>query len=111
MTDEKEKINKETLFADAYFGKGTAKYINDLLLNPDGEWNNVIYRSAILTKLFPACVKIKEFGYEAGKSEVIKDKKLVPIEEVMEIIEIWLKKYVPGLAGEELKSKLGELAK
>ena len=55
-------------------------------------------------------------GYELGKAEIIKDKKLVPIEKVMEIIEEWSNHQVTR-AGHftydliELKSKLGEIAK
>ena len=54
-------------------------------------------------------------GFEAGKSEAIKDKKLVPIEKVMEIIDFgkatdW-DNAEAQLIYDELKSKIGELAK
>ena len=48
---------------------------------------------------------------EAGKSEAIEDKKLVPIEKVLEIIEAMDLDGYEYQALKELKSKLGELSK
>ena len=50
-----------------------------------------------------------EVGRREGKSEAIEDKKLVPIEKVMEIIDN-IKDW-RGFPPDIIKSKLGELAK
>ena len=63
-----------------------------------------------------------EEAYNKGKSETIKDKKLVPIEQVLEIIDkqiMWLESLTFADSDtrmklktlKEIRSKLGELAK
>jgi hypothetical protein len=87
--DKKQPTEKETLFADTYFGKGIAKGVTELLLNPDGDWRNVVYRSAIMTKLFPYFVRVREQGISLGRTQAISKFK----EKIEKIIEKWHYEY------------------
>src|SRR3990167_8266740 len=86
--DLEKENSKETFYSDRMLARGVGKEISELLLCPKGDWKNVCFRSAIVTKLFPIFMKTKEQGINEGikfaKEEMLKDidtimKKLEPV--------------------------------
>ena len=53
-------MNKEDFEREKIMYRKLGKKLADLLLNPKGDWNNVCYRSAIITKLLPIFMRFRE---------------------------------------------------